>query len=284
MALGFLRRKKRSAAELMRELGDADLPVFPAIVTGALSAIRDEQADLGPAVDGLAADPGVSVKLLSTVNSAAFGLRHEVRSIHHAAALLGRNQLESLLICCAVNQALPRVTTRGFDPSRFWTAAARRAAIAARLADLIDPATRSESFTAALLEDMAIPLLAQRRTEEYDPVLIEHHAPDGPSLIDLEHGRFDWDHAQIGGAIAESWDFPNALAVTIGAHHDEDGNDEELLAGARLVAELRESDPAEGVDALIESAFSEYGVPHDQTRQLVESCEESIAGVARMFG
>ena len=60
--------------------------------------------------------------------------------------MLGKNQLESMLICCAVNQALPRDNVEGFEASRFWTAAARRAAIAARLADLIDPATRSETW------------------------------------------------------------------------------------------------------------------------------------------
>ena len=93
----------------------------------------------------------------------AFALRHKVRGVHHAVSLLGRSQLESMLISMAVRDTLPNSAKRGFEPRRFWTTSARRACTAAALADRIDPSTRSESFTASLLQDMAVPVLSHRR-------------------------------------------------------------------------------------------------------------------------
>ena len=46
MALGFLKRKKRSSDELLGELGEAQLPVFPVVVSKALGEIRDPDADI----------------------------------------------------------------------------------------------------------------------------------------------------------------------------------------------------------------------------------------------
>ena len=85
----------------------------------------------------------------------SYGFRPQ-RSVHHAISLLGRDQLESMLLSLAVHDALPSKPTLGFEAGRFWQTAARRATLGRALADKIDPATRSESFTASLLRYHAV--------------------------------------------------------------------------------------------------------------------------------
>ena len=57
----------------------------------------------------LEGDPGLNVKVLKTVNSAAFGLSTRVSNLHHAVTLLGRSRLETIVLPQAVNNILPSV-------------------------------------------------------------------------------------------------------------------------------------------------------------------------------
>ena len=159
----FKKKPADPRKELKGILGDCELPSFPAIVTTVLERVRDPDSATAEIADLMSSDPGLSVRLLGTVNSAAFALRHEVRNIHHAVSLLGRNQLESMLISMAVGQTLPRQAATGYDVARFWTTSAQRATTARALSGLLDPSTSSESFTAGLLQDLAAFLLLQRR-------------------------------------------------------------------------------------------------------------------------
>ena len=163
----FQRKPAATPEENLREvLGERELPTFPAVVTRALQSLRNLDAPLAEAGDSIEADPGLSVRVLRTVNSAALSMRHEIRSIHHALSLLGRNQVESILIGAAVRDAIPNKAARGFEAKRFWGTSAVRAVVAGHLAELIDPSRRSECFTASLLQDLAVPLLAQEREDE----------------------------------------------------------------------------------------------------------------------
>ena len=136
-------------------LSGVELPTFPAVVMNAIEQLADPDVALDHVGDVLARDPGVSVQLLSVVNSAAFSPRNQVRSVHQAVVMLGRNEVESMLLSVAVHRSLPRDHAVGYEPDRFWAAAARRASVAVTFAEVVDPARRSEHFTAALLQDMA---------------------------------------------------------------------------------------------------------------------------------
>ena len=171
--LGWFKRKKKEdpKAQLAASLGDFTLPNFPAVANRVLGLLRDPDVPLDAAGDALAEDPGLSAKVLGIANSSAFALRHPVRSVSHATSLLGRSTVESLLLGVVVQSSLPRPEITGFDQRRFWRTAARRAAAARALADVLHPRTKSESFTASLLEDMAVPLIGAAKGGDYGVVL-----------------------------------------------------------------------------------------------------------------
>jgi len=107
------------------------------------------------------ADPGLVVRVLKTVNSAAYGLRRSVDSMQHACSLMGRSHLESLVLSLPIREVLPDSPSPGFEAGRFWTTAFRRASLARLLAARFNPSRQAQCFTAGLLLDMAVPLLAQ---------------------------------------------------------------------------------------------------------------------------
>lgn len=240
--------------KLADAIGDAPLPTFPKVANQALDKLRDPNASLRAVGALLERDPHMSVSLLKTVNSAAFGLRRPCSTIGHAATLLGRTQLEGLVLAVAVKSTSPD-RAHGVNHSRFWKTATRRAAIARAIAAVVSPRMGSEAFTAGLLQDLAVPLIAQRK-KGYNEVLEAWHGGEG-DLDDLERERFGWDHAQVGGLMAEKWTFPKALLNAIRGHHSPDAD-----APSGIVGLLHET--ANDLDKLIELANSRYGIPHDK--------------------
>lgn len=281
--LGLFKRKRVDPRdELCAVLGGSELPSFPAVITAALEKVRDVDASVASIADVIVADPGLSVRVLGTVNSAAFALRHQVKSIHHAVSLMGRGQLESLLISMAMREALPREAAPGFQAKRFWTTAARRATTGRALAELIDPASRSESFTACLLQDLAVPILAQRKRPEYGAILEQWHGGTD-CLARLEQDAFGWDHAGIGERLSREWEFPEHLSRAIGTHHDGGDGGGEPLPAARLVANLREVEPEKSVERLIDTVHDRYGLAKNRVADLAAASFEAASEIARMF-
>lgn len=263
-------------------LGDYTLPSFPVIVMSALEKVRDTDTSNSDISELVATDPGLSVRLMTTVNSAAYALKHKVNNIDHAVSLMGRGELESILISMAVHEVMPTDDIPVFDAPRFWAAAARRASLARGLADLIDPSSRSESFTAALLQDMAIPILARERAVDYGPVL-EHWYTNGTDLVALEREVFDWDHATVAMWMCDDWAFPDRIAEAIGAHHGTGDSELAALPAVSLVSVLKDQDENTGVEELVELASEIYNLPKDQMIELVDESFISAKEISRMF-
>ncbi|MFT5582442.1 MAG: HD-like signal output (HDOD) protein [Cognaticolwellia sp.] len=234
-------------------IGDAPLPSFPKVANQALDKLRDPNAALRDVGKLLERDPNMSICLLKTVNSAAFGLRRPCASLGHAASLLGRAQLEGLVLAVAVKSTSPE-RVPGINQTRFWKTAARRAAIARSIAAVVSPSLASEAFTAGLLQDLAVPLIAQRK-KGYSEVLDAWHGGEG-DLDDLERDRFGWDHAEIGGLLAKKWTFPKGLRQSISGHHSSHAD-----AASGIVGLLHET--VNDLDQLIEKAHVRYGISHD---------------------
>ena len=264
------------------DLGNLELPTFPEVTMTALDMVRNDESSLSKLADVLATDPGLSVVIMKTVNSAAYGARQQVRNIHHAVSLLGRNEIEAMLIAAAVKGALPMSGVNGLNPARFWATAAKRAATAKLLAQELDPSTASESFTAALLQDMAVPVLLQQRGGLYaDVVNSWHHGQ--MDLAQLERMSFDWDHALVGAQMGQHWQFPEALIHAIGSHHSTDGGVFRALPAVALVSCLREVDEELGRDRLVAEAEAQ-GIAADVTVDILDRAFESAGEMARMFG
>jgi HD-like signal output (HDOD) protein len=278
---GFFKKKKVDPRkELLAVLGDRELPSFPAIIMQALAKLRHPDSAVRDVSDIIASDPGLSVRLLKTVNSAAFALRRKVDSVQQASVLLGKSRVESLLLSVAVKNALPNEPD--FDTVHFWRTSARRAATARALAKLLHPATQAESFSAALLQDMAVPMLFQARKPEYKPVL-EHHHNSEHCLTVLERPEFGWDHTEVATWMAAEWAFPELLASAIGGHHGDDTIEPVSPAAVKLVSGIRDPAGESHHDEIIATIQDVYGVGPDAVVTVLTEGAEQGGQLAQLF-
>ncbi len=281
MGLLTTRKKKAAERELASVVGDYELTPFPALVARALTQLADPEFEVGSVAELLANDPSVSIRLLRFVNSAGLSQGREIRSIDQAVVIIGRNQLESMLISLAVQNSLPSPAVPGFDRRRFWTTSARRAAVAGRLAAVVDPRHRAENFTAALLQDMALPLLAERADGYSDTLQHWHESP--VDLASLERDNHGWHHGEIGSLMATTWELPESLGAFMNDHHGHGAADSaDGLTVARLVAPIREGD-AVGDEQVVEMAKDQLPVDADQVVEILAAADEEANEFARLL-
>jgi len=274
------RRGKDARPSLQEILGDAPLPTFPSVVLEVLALLRNPDVAVSGIAERIMTDPSLSIRVLKMANSAAFGVQRKIDDVGHAVVFLGRRPVESLVLSVAIRDALPQSPAPGFVASRFWHTAARRAAAAQSLADALHPRTASMSFTAALLQDMAVPLLAHRRVEDYGRVLRHWHSTGG-DLAHIEADEFGWTHADVAEWLCDAWEIPPTLAAAIGAHHVGDASSEEVPPAVHLVSLIQET--SEDLEPLIEAARDSYMLDPDQTRSAVQDAFERAADLARFL-
>jgi HD-like signal output (HDOD) protein len=168
------------------------------------------------------------------------------------------------------------------ETSAFWEAAARRATLSRAVAKHLHAATQAEAFTAGLLQDIAVPLLANTNPDGYLTILNRWHSDQLESLDSLERELFGFDHADIGGLMAEDWGLPEYLVQAIGGHHAPNGHSP-VDPAVRLASFVTYSPENDGSDTIKEVAATQFGIEPPLMEEMLD-CSFSEAGeVARMF-
>lgn len=270
----FWKRSPDPRARIRERIGEYELPSFSTSAISTLSLLRAD-ADMADIAEGLLADPGLTVRILRTVNSAGFGLRHEITNVVSAANLLGRSRLESLVLTAAVGESLPAPT--GFDNEGFWQTCARRACLARRIAAATSPAMEVEAFTAGLLQDMAVPILATSDPEGYGGLYRQAGADPDVTLHEVEMDAFGYDHAEIGALMAESWSLPEGLIQAIACHHhaDSDAPDAVLAVGR-----VRHAEPPDDLGALKAHCEGRLGLSPEDLDGMIEAASSESTSLA----
>lgn len=273
-----LRKNKHGKveADLRSVLGHFELPTFPKVVLDTLDAIRHPHATAAAIAAPMSADPGLTVRLLSLVNSPAYGPSRPITSVEQAVAMAGVANVESIVLAVGVAVASPSQNVEGLDHDRYWRAAARRAAIARAFAQELHPQSAGLAFTAGLLQDMAIPFLAVARSD-YRPLLTEWHG-GGDDLHELEASEFGWTHGEVAKWLCAEWKLPEELSIAIAGHHDESA-----IPGVRLAAPFRELDIADDRELVIAQATADYGMAADDVAHLISVAESDAVEVAQLL-
>lgn len=210
----------RQASELHSSTG---------VVQTLLSLLTDDDYSIAAVTRSLEKDPALTARVLAVVNAAGFGTARTVASVQQAVALLGRRKLRNVILTFSVVERL----TRGLDAAvygEYW----KRTLTTSLVADMLAKVVRvdaNDAYTAGLLADIGVLVLAQFEPEKYVPLFKEN--THGPALVSAERSAFGFDHAELGSRMLETWSFPPELAMAVAAHHDSE--ESQLQPLSRLV-------------------------------------------------
>lgn len=205
----------------LKKVVGGHLPAMPQTAVRLLELSRDP--DCGPAEFAMPieADPGLTIQVLRFVNSSYFGFRNEISSVKQAITLVGVKTIKNFVLWCAVFRMIPNPRCPEFDLKCLWQDSLRRGLFARTMGKVLGLGEAEEPFAAALLQDMAVPLLAKESPEAYLKLLkVRAENYHRVRLSALENHVFGWTHAEVAETMAQQWHLPDALADLIKVHLD----------------------------------------------------------------
>lgn len=219
---------RKSSLRLESLLAGAQLPALPQSAIRLLQLSQDPENGPAEFAVPIESDPGLTGQVLKFVNSSYFGFAREISSIKLAITLVGIRTIKNFSLWSAVFSLMPNPKCGPFDLKSLWQDSLRRGMFARTVGRLLGQADSEDLFAAALLQDMAVPLLAKELPEEYDKLF---HARNGGStrLSELEKERFGWNHSEAASLLARRWSLPEEFAELIECHTK---FDEMLAVGA----------------------------------------------------
>jgi HD-like signal output (HDOD) protein len=205
-------------SDLKRMLTGAQLPALPQSAIRLLELSQD--ANNGPSefASPIEADPGLTGQVLRFVNSSYFGFAREISSIKLAITLVGIRTIKNFALWSAVFSLMPNPKCGPFDLKSLWQDSLRRDLFARSMAKTLGMKEPEEPFAAALLQDMAIPLLAKEAADVYVR-LLDARDHGKIRLSYLEQRLFAWNHAEAAGMMARQWNLPDDFAGLVEHHH-----------------------------------------------------------------
>jgi len=196
-----------------------NLPPFPMVAQRALLLLNKPEVSIQEMVEVVKFDPAITANILRISNSAYFGLRREIHSLHQALMLLGTQELLKIIIASGATRLFAGATP-GYFPERrgLWRHSVSVALMTDLLARELSLGDRALGFTAGLLHDIG-KLVLSLYVEKKFAEIMELVLTRGLAFQVAEKEILGTDHAEMGGEMARLWDFPDRLRLVIRFHH-----------------------------------------------------------------
>ena len=177
----------------------AQLPALPQSAIKLLELSRDPENGPPEFAVPIEADPGLAGQILKFVNSSYFGFSREINNVRMAITLVGIRTIKNFSLWSAVFSLLPNPKCGPFDLKSLWQDSLRRALFSRAMGKLLGLKEAEEAFSAALLQDMAIPLLAKELPTEYIELLVARQ--DGQRRLSDSGAGAVWLESRRGRGI-----------------------------------------------------------------------------------
>ncbi|WP_435103900.1 HDOD domain-containing protein [Arhodomonas sp. AD133] len=170
----------------------------------------------------VAADPGLTARLLRLVNSPFYGLPRRVDTVSLAVSILGARALHNVVLTTSVASAFDRIDTRLVDVADFWHHSVYCGLMARLLSQRLQRGDAEQAFTGGLLHDIGKLAIYQIRPEAASEILrrlADNEAEQPLTFRDLELEILGFDHATVGAALLRQWHLPTVYRDIVGYHH-----------------------------------------------------------------
>ena len=166
----------------------------------------------------IAHDAGMSAKILSIANSAAYNRGSRKVGLMPALNTLGLEMIKTLVISESVFQTFNSFSrANNIDLRGFWIHALKAAVIARELAKKMSYPHIEEAYLAGLLHDVGRLALLSAAPNEYSSNFM---AMDDEHLCSIETSSMGLTHSEAGAWLIERWNLDSFLADSIRYHHE----------------------------------------------------------------
>lgn len=195
------------------------LPTSLAVPMRVLEFRRSGRAGMKELAQVLSADAGLTTKILSLANSAAFTPVANVTRLSQALAMIGLKNLMPLVFGLSLAGIFNRLAMAAEQRDDLFRAALLKAVTTREIALRLDPEIAEEAFLCGLLQDIALPLLHEADRAAWPETIRLLDIQDQATRLDRELRIYGADHAAIGGAVARRLNLPALFQQAVAFHH-----------------------------------------------------------------
>ena len=195
------------------------LKPIPQVAHKIMSIVENPESSLPDLAKVIGYDSAVTANLLKVANSAYYGRPGKFDSVHQAIVYLGMDHVVDLvLLASSADNLKPEQTGYDLRTGDLWKYSVLSALIAKELAENKGMGKTHLVFTASLLKDIGKVILDQYVGDEFEEInaLVEEKHM---TFREAEKQVIGIDHAELGGMVAESWNFSSKMVEIIHNHH-----------------------------------------------------------------
>jgi len=224
-------------------------------------------------------DPALSAQLLRIANSPFYGFSATIDSISRAVTVLGTQQIRDLVFSTSATKAFDGIPNEIISVDDFWHHSLYCGLLARELANQNHKAQGEMLFTAGLLHDIGHLVMFNRIPELALQAIMHTIEPHVDlELYQSEREIIGFDHAEVGGKLAEQWQLPNNLIECVMYHHEperakEFPNEVMLIYIANKVASQAYDSDESDINEILEL------IPADKLEKCALTSENVLAAI-----
>ena len=199
-----------------------NMKVLPEMITRIIAMTDDPDSTVRDMEELILKDQVLTGKILRMANSAYYGYARQISTISQATVLLGFQAIKGIaLASIAKDYMTDEFKGYSLEEKQLWNQSQTCAIISRYIARTLKHPNPEEAYIGGLLRDIGKTILNEHMEKEYAKVL-EKVEREEITFLDAENEVFGFDHAEIGGKIAEIWKLPAVLIDAISHHHTPD--------------------------------------------------------------
>jgi len=211
------------------------IPAFPATIQKVSELLHDDDYAVADVVNVIKYDQAVAANILKISNSAYFGARQQIKTIHEAVVYLGQQQLIRAVQTAGISKFYRKGGIGYVSQSRdLWEHSVAVALMSQILSRRIQAKEDPILYTAALLHDVGKIIMGEYVQGSFEQIMNRVKLV-GCSFLEAEEDIIGINHADLGGRIAARWNFPSEIRDAIAYHHRPDLLMEEDKTNAWIV-------------------------------------------------
>ena len=264
--------------------GTVSIPTIPTVLTEITAIVNSADGSAKDAAEVIEKDPAIATRALRLVNSSFYGLKNPVSNINLACSILGLKVIKNLVVQATVLQTFSSTKERGgFDADWLWDHSFKTAVACRLLAEhtaIAEGWNKDDAYTCGLIHDIGKLVMLDSQDDRFQEALTfsqQHKIP----LSQAEAEVFGFNHAHVGGLLANRWKLAPNVQAAVMYHHSPATNPEDwargfLVKAANTYAHMAASGNGGWIgDLLDEDSRQTLGLTDAQHQAILEATAEA---------
>jgi putative nucleotidyltransferase with HDIG domain len=198
------------------------IPAFPATGNKVAQLLDKEDYSVSQVANIIKFDPSMTANILKMANSAYFSPLHRISNINDAVIYLGQKNLLRAIQTAGISKYYKKGASGYFDKTTdLWEHCVAVALMSQILSKKITGKEDMTLYTAALLHDVGKIIMGEFVRDSLAKISLLV-SEKNMSFLEAEEAVLGINHADLGGKIAEHWNFPVEITEAIAYHHRPD--------------------------------------------------------------